>query len=663
MKTVSKQRYPSRMFKGAVALVLLSIITCFWHFAFAAGGKKVAVLELVNKAGVTDDEAYFLTDKVRRTASQMLPISHFTIMTSENIEELLPPDMDLAKCTDAKCEVEMGRMIGAEYIVTGEILRYAGDLRVQVKVHHIPTGHFIGSADTDAGSLKEQESMLSNISSQLMGKVLGHAGVAAPARPGGGAVFAAPSQPSAPSGAAEVRALAPTEKPPATATGPAGLYITTKPTGADVYLGEVKAGTTAPAFQKMSLQAGTKVRVTLKMNLYHDLSFDVELKPGVMKFEGVELKPAFGSLKIESEPSSAQVFIGGEKVGDTPFNKSRYASGQYLVTVKKEWYLPQEDLQITVSDGQATTKMFTLSQDFGTLEIEQSSPTGIDVFLDGKKLGTTPGNWRLPPVEKGKLELHKDHFRPKEMEITIGRDQIVRVTQQQATLIERIGALQIYTSPPEKNALVYVDGKQYGEAPLVVSSLREGTHIVSVESDKLTGKETVQVTEGKTTSQQVYLSPRNVKIYQFQSSNSKDVRLITPRTDASVFDKEKVRKTVGEMEFSDSITLEISLMTYNSRPSSIYPPISLIFGAGTVLVGYLFIPAWLECYEVISKTTIASASGDKRETNMTKTSKWIATWFFYTDKALQKEENMDRFGNKEVLTKQIISIFEKHSKQ
>ena len=322
----------------------------------------------MNKAGVTDDEAYFLTDKVRRSASQILPISHFTIMTSENIQELLPPGKDLAKCTDATCEVELGREIGAEYIITGEIIRYAGKLRVQIKVHHVPSGHFIGSEDTKAGALEEQESMLAEISSVLMNKVLAHAGVGASAQPGGGAVFVPSSQPSSPSSAAEVRALAPSEQPPATATGPAGLYITSNPPGAEVYLGQTKAGTTNPAFQKVNLQPGTTVRVvTLKMDLYHDASFDVALKSGVMKFEGVELKPAFGALKIESDPSGADVYIGGEKVGSTPYNNPRYPSGQYLISLKKEMYLPKEDQQISVSDGQETSKMFTLSQDFGTL--------------------------------------------------------------------------------------------------------------------------------------------------------------------------------------------------------------------------------------------------------------------------------------------------------
>jgi Protein of unknown function (DUF1566)/PEGA domain len=486
-----------KLWKNLASLIIISIIVLASVVVLAAPTRKVAVLELVNKAGITDDEAYFLTDKVRRTASGTLPTGHFTIMTSENIQELLPPGKDLAKCTDAQCEVEIGRNIGAEYIVTGEIIRYAGDLRVQVKVHHVPSGHFIGSMDTEPGGLREQETMLSSISATMMNKVLSHAGVTAPSQRGGGAVFVSPTQPSTPSDAAEVRTLPPTEQPLATATGPAGLYITSNPPGADVYLGQTKAGTTSPAFQKVNLQSGSTVRVTLKMDLYHDVSFDVALKPGVMKFGGVELKPAFGSLKIESEPSGAEVYIGGEKVGSTPFSEQRYPSGQYLVTVSKEWYLPQEDQQITVSDGQATSKIFTLSQDFGTLDV-QSIPPGADVTLEGKKLGITPGSWRVPPVQNGRVELALAKHRGKSFEITIDRDQTVKITAEQATLTAKVGSLQVYADPPEPGAKVFVDGKEVGTAPATVSDLIEGSHEVKVETQEKSGATTVEVAEGET---------------------------------------------------------------------------------------------------------------------------------------------------------------------
>jgi TolB-like protein len=633
------------------ALVIVILISVFSSISHAEEKLRIAVLELVNKAGVTDDEAYFLTDKVRRTASQTLPITHFTIMTSENIEEMLPPDMDLKKCTDAKCEVEMGRMIGAEYIVTGEILRYAGDLRVQVKVHHVPTGHFIGSADTDAGSLKEQESMLSNISSQLMGKVLAHVGieagpgVTAPKFISTGAL--APSQ-----GEAEIREIDPSEAPPVTATGDAVLFITSKPDGAQVLLGGIEAGATSKIFQK-TMTPGNRIRVSLKKEFYHTVSFDVDLKPGVIRYDDIELKPAFGSLRIESEPADADVYIGGRKVGTTPYNNTRYPSGSYLVAVEKKWYLPIRDKVISVSDGQNTSESFTLSQDFGTLKIEKSNPPGIKVYLDGKELGTTPGNWRLPPVKKVKLELRKDHFRSKEMEITIDRDQVVEITSQQATLTERIGALQIYTSPPDKNALVYVDGKQYGKAPLTIPKLRDGTHEVRVETNTLAGKETVLVVEGKTASLQVHLTRRDVKVFKFNSSNQKKIRIITSKNETKSLDENKLQEMVSKFEFRDDMTIEISARSYDSKYPGPYLPFSIIIGFGTLTLGWLIIPDLYWRYDVVYDTAISFDNG-KSERNTLKTSKWIAHWFYYSS------GNKDEFGRRKVLSKHIKSVLEKH---
>lgn len=97
---------------------VLLALAGLWVLTFAAGEKKVVVLELANKAGITDDEVYALTDQARIAASKFLPRGKFIVMTSESIQDLLLPDMDLKKCTAVKCEVEMGRMLGADYIIT-----------------------------------------------------------------------------------------------------------------------------------------------------------------------------------------------------------------------------------------------------------------------------------------------------------------------------------------------------------------------------------------------------------------------------------------------------------------------------------------------------------------------------------------------------------------
>ncbi len=186
--------------RAAAILVLAALVfAAADRSGFAqATGKLVAVLELNNKAGLTDDEADFLTNNVRNVASQVLPRDRFVIMTRENIEMLLPPGMDLKKCTESKCEIEVGRKLGAEYIVTGEILKIFGNPRIQLSVHHVPSGNFLGSRNTGAAPLSKQEPQLLKAADEVMRLILAHAGVA-PAMPEGGST-AAPSAQTAASG-------------------------------------------------------------------------------------------------------------------------------------------------------------------------------------------------------------------------------------------------------------------------------------------------------------------------------------------------------------------------------------------------------------------------------------------------------------------------------
>ena len=79
-----------------------------------AAPRKLAVLELRNRAEITAQEADYLTDVVRGVAAG-LPAGDWFVMTRENILAVLPPGTDLAKCLeDATCDVEVGRALGAD---------------------------------------------------------------------------------------------------------------------------------------------------------------------------------------------------------------------------------------------------------------------------------------------------------------------------------------------------------------------------------------------------------------------------------------------------------------------------------------------------------------------------------------------------------------------
>ena len=167
---------------------------------------------------------------------------------------------------------------------------------------------------------------------------------------------------------------------PLDVSGAAGLYITTVPSGAEVYLGSERVGNTNPAFQKTDLIAGKMTRIKLKKQDYHDKVIEVKLKSGINKFESVKLSPAYGMLHINSTPPGARVIIKGTVVGETPYSSGRMVAGQYLVSVEKDLYRPVSKQIIEISDGQTIERNYTLDEDFGLLSID-SHPQGAKILV------------------------------------------------------------------------------------------------------------------------------------------------------------------------------------------------------------------------------------------------------------------------------------------
>ncbi|MDP8222383.1 MAG: hypothetical protein P9L99_03415 [Candidatus Lernaella stagnicola] len=106
----------------------------------ALGAEKIAILDLINKSGLPENDVYFLTELIRGQVKRSLPSSSYSIMTRENIFELLSPDMDLKKCTEAECEVQVGRQLGAAYIITGDALIFDRRLHLMKNFLGEPVG-------------------------------------------------------------------------------------------------------------------------------------------------------------------------------------------------------------------------------------------------------------------------------------------------------------------------------------------------------------------------------------------------------------------------------------------------------------------------------------------------------------------------------------------
>jgi len=107
---------------------------------------------------VTSDEVSYLTNELRTVASY-LPAPRFLVLTQESLETLIDPSMKLEDCVGS-CAVETGRIVGARWILTGEVVRFGSSLRVSLKLHDTKSGHFLKGAAVKGKSVEDLEQEL-----------------------------------------------------------------------------------------------------------------------------------------------------------------------------------------------------------------------------------------------------------------------------------------------------------------------------------------------------------------------------------------------------------------------------------------------------------------------------------------------------------------------
>ncbi|MFN3197692.1 MAG: hypothetical protein ACE366_04650 [Bradymonadia bacterium] len=127
---------------------------------------RIVVLELTLQKGTPVEAGPYLTDVIRAQALTLPPDRYF-VLTRENLLEALPPGVDLAACEGA-CEVETGRNVGADYVVSGEIIALGGSLKVALKLLRTSDGRLLGAQHTSAANVEGLEAAIKSGATMLL---------------------------------------------------------------------------------------------------------------------------------------------------------------------------------------------------------------------------------------------------------------------------------------------------------------------------------------------------------------------------------------------------------------------------------------------------------------------------------------------------------------
>lgn len=226
-------------------------------------------------------------------------------------------------------------------------------------------------------------------------------------------------------------------------------------------------------------------------DLYHSESGSVTITSEENKVD-VMLRPAYGYLNVTSSPENgAFVFINNKQVGTTPYTSDKLASGTYNVRVMKEMYNMVEK-NVVVTDGNTTKENLNMSATF--VDVTIKTDANSDIYVDDDLKGKGSWTGRLSDgahLIEAKKAAHKTTR--KEINLSLGAAQTITIDAPKPMY----GFLEISSSP--LSADIYIDGKNVGKTPKVISDILEGTHELRLEKQGCASlTKTITIKQGET---------------------------------------------------------------------------------------------------------------------------------------------------------------------
>ena len=369
---------------------------------FSQSEKLVVSIMDITGEGVSKN---ILKGCYKKLETSLIQSNRFTVIEKSQREALLDEQafQGSGNCDDA-CAVEIGQLIGAEYLVIGEILDFgeAGSgnyYQIDLKIVSIEKGNVQEKVTTEIeGKPRELFQAIEEASQDIVRRIAS-AGVS-------------PSVQIQGNGYEVAKKLL------------SEVYVESTPTGATIMIDGVEKGFTPAKVE--GVQVGTR-ELMLIFPGYETLRKGVIVEDGKIGNVSEVLIPKTGSLTILSEPSGALVYLFDEPTGPTPLNIESLEVKEYVVRVELENYKPvTQRLNVQYNDN--VTKKFDLAPLPGNVNAI-IDPPNAEIFIKGKKYKLSRSGITKIKLNVGthKLDIKKSGYDSQSRTVTIGPNQSVPV--------------------------------------------------------------------------------------------------------------------------------------------------------------------------------------------------------------------------------------------
>ena len=355
------------MVRNRYILLFAAYLILLPRLCEASSRDRIAVLDFTCRADLQQQEVDYLSRIIRGEAREALPASQFILMTRENILELLPQGQQLANCL-GECAIETGRNIGADYVVTGEVVMYGGELRVTLTLHETENGNLLKSVTSGAKDLHSLEASVLDRTIELfrpIRRTISQMEGGVESQIGGDQTEWAPTE--------SVEVI---------------VSFDSTPQGALVDIDDQVIGETPcsrPLFPGNYDLALKKPRYVTQRKI-------LEVTPEGENKIDIVLIPDFGWLTVTSTPSGLPVSIDDDLLSITPLGKTEIDCGPHEVVIDSEQYY-REGKRIFIERGEHEEIDITPTPINGGLKVLAVDGEGNaiegDVLIDGERIGGT----------------------------------------------------------------------------------------------------------------------------------------------------------------------------------------------------------------------------------------------------------------------------------
>ncbi len=209
----------------------------------------------------------------------------------------------------------------------------------------------------------------------------------------------------------------------------------------------------------------------------------VDLVGGQVMTIPVALQPSAaktGSLLITADVTGLPVYIDGQRRGGTPLVVDGLSEGEHVIEIKSpgEGYQAFSQVVIVKPDARTTVDAtIRLAPDLGSLRVIANVPGSI-IRLDGIEIGVAPAaKGGLSPGEHiVTAEASGYEIVTQTVTVIAGRERVVSLRF--TTASTEIPRILVRASVPD--AIVTIDGEEYGNPPITIEPADLGTHSVVV---------------------------------------------------------------------------------------------------------------------------------------------------------------------------------------